>query len=116
MITRRSFLRYAGGTTLTLVGIDRLTGRSRVLACTPGRVAGSSLDREVHDAPAGAARDAEGGQDRLRGGKNVDYYEISMRQFAQQILPAGMPATTVWGYGPWHRRARRACSSTTRLR
>ena len=22
-----------------------------------------------------------------------------MRQFAQQILPAGLPATTVWGYG-----------------
>ena len=34
-----------------------------------------------------------------RGGKNVDYYEISMRQFAQQILPTGLPATTVWGYG-----------------
>lgn len=34
-----------------------------------------------------------------RGGRNVDYYEISMRQFAQQILPAGLPATTVWGYG-----------------
>ncbi|MGR0218938.1 multicopper oxidase family protein [Agromyces sp. ZXT2-6] len=34
-----------------------------------------------------------------RGGKNIDYYEISMRQFAQQILPAGLPATTVWGYG-----------------
>ncbi len=33
------------------------------------------------------------------GGKNVDYYEISVRQFAQQILPAGLPATTVWGYG-----------------
>jgi spore coat protein A len=32
-------------------------------------------------------------------GKNADYYEISMRQFPQQILPAGMPATTVWGYG-----------------
>jgi hypothetical protein len=30
-----------------------------------------------------------------RGGKPVDYYEISMRQLAQQILPAGMPATTV---------------------
>ena len=29
----------------------------------------------------------------------VDYYEISMKQFAQQILPAGLPATTVWGYG-----------------
>ncbi|WP_248305610.1 multicopper oxidase [Agromyces sp. H66] len=34
-----------------------------------------------------------------RGGKNVDSYEISMRQFSQQILPAGLPPTTVWGYG-----------------
>ncbi|MGH3508402.1 MAG: multicopper oxidase family protein [Nocardioidaceae bacterium] len=33
------------------------------------------------------------------GGKPVDYYEISMKQFRQQILPAGLPATTVWGYG-----------------
>lgn len=32
-------------------------------------------------------------------GKNIDYYEISMKQFSQQILPAGMPPTTVWGYG-----------------
>ncbi len=32
-------------------------------------------------------------------GKNADYYEISMKQFAQQILPAGLPPTTVWGYG-----------------
>lgn len=28
-----------------------------------------------------------------------DYYEISVRQFRQQILPAGMPKTTVWSYG-----------------
>jgi FtsP/CotA-like multicopper oxidase with cupredoxin domain len=35
----------------------------------------------------------------MPGGKPADYYEISMRQFDQQILPAGMPATTVWGYG-----------------
>jgi spore coat protein A, manganese oxidase len=34
-----------------------------------------------------------------RGGKNADYYEISLKQFNQQILPAGMPSTTVWGYG-----------------
>jgi len=32
--------------------------------------------------------------------KNIDYYEIAVRQFQQQILPAGFPATTVWGYGP----------------
>ena len=34
-----------------------------------------------------------------RGGKNVDYYEISMKQFTQQILPTSWPKTTVWGYG-----------------
>ena len=37
---------------------------------------------------------------KMRGGKSVDYYEIAVRQFEQQILPAGLPATTVWGYGP----------------
>lgn len=36
----------------------------------------------------------------MRGGKNADYYEISMKQFSQQVLPAGLPQTTVWGYGP----------------
>ena len=30
------------------------------------------------------------------GGK---YYEIAVRQFQQQILPPGLPATTVWSYG-----------------
>jgi bilirubin oxidase len=33
------------------------------------------------------------------GAPVVDYYEIAVRQFQQQILPQGMPATTVWGYG-----------------
>jgi spore coat protein A len=33
------------------------------------------------------------------GGKPVDYYEISVEQFDQQILPASLPATPVWGYG-----------------
>jgi bilirubin oxidase len=33
----------------------------------------------------------------LPGG--IDYYEIAVRQFRQQVLPAGMPPTTVWGYG-----------------
>ena len=31
--------------------------------------------------------------------RKFDYYEISMKQFSQQILPPGLPATTVWGYG-----------------
>src|SRR6266545_7633902 len=29
----------------------------------------------------------------------VDYYEISVRQFQQQILPPPLPQTTVWSYG-----------------
>jgi len=33
------------------------------------------------------------------GNKNIDYYEIAVRQFQQQILPPGMPMTTVWSYG-----------------
>jgi len=32
--------------------------------------------------------------------KNVDYYEIAMRKFDQQILPTPLPATPVFGYGP----------------
>src|SRR5262245_7118389 len=29
----------------------------------------------------------------------LDRYEIAVRQFAQQVLPPGLPSTTVWGYG-----------------
>src|ERR671931_151146 len=29
----------------------------------------------------------------------VDNYKIAVRQFQQQILPEGMPKTTVWSYG-----------------
>jgi FtsP/CotA-like multicopper oxidase with cupredoxin domain len=32
-------------------------------------------------------------------GTNTDFYEIAVRQFQQQVLPAGLPQTTVWGYG-----------------
>lgn len=32
-------------------------------------------------------------------GSEIDYYEIAVRQFNQQILPTGYPATTVWSYG-----------------
>jgi bilirubin oxidase len=32
-------------------------------------------------------------------GGTVDYYEIAKRQFLQQVLPAGFPMTTVWGFG-----------------
>ena len=31
--------------------------------------------------------------------QGIDYYEIAVRQFQQQVLPTGLPRTTVWGYG-----------------
>ena len=35
----------------------------------------------------------------LKLGGPVDYYEIAVRQFQQQILPPSLPPTTVWSYG-----------------
>lgn len=35
-----------------------------------------------------------------KDGTPVDYYEIAVRQFKQQVLPAPFPQTTVWSYGP----------------
>jgi FtsP/CotA-like multicopper oxidase with cupredoxin domain len=32
-------------------------------------------------------------------GTSEDTYQIAVRQFQQQILPAGLPVTTVWSYG-----------------
>ncbi|MFE9182016.1 multicopper oxidase family protein [Micromonospora haikouensis] len=41
---------------------------------------------------------------RTSGG--VDEYVVAVRQFRQQVLPAGLPATTVWGFGsPAHPRS-----------
>jgi FtsP/CotA-like multicopper oxidase with cupredoxin domain len=98
MVTRRSFLKYTGGSALTLFAFKRL-GIAEAIAQIPG----GSLD------PGAVAKfqtpllipPVMPKADTLimPGGKPVDYYEISMKQITQQILPAGMPATTVWGYG-----------------
>jgi spore coat protein A len=42
----------------------------------------------------------------LTGQRNqsIDRYAIAVRQFSQQVLPPGLPATTVWGYGSAPRR------------
>lgn len=38
-------------------------------------------------------------RDGTTAGGSVDRYAIGIRQFRQQLLPAGLPGTTVWGYG-----------------
>ena len=99
MFSRRTFLKYTGGTALTLFAFSKLGGLRQAIAQIPG----GTLD------PMSVPKYAtpmlippvmpRAGTIKLTGGKNADYYEISMKQFAQQILPAGLPATTVWGYG-----------------
>ena len=47
-------------------------------------------------------------------GKNADYYEISMKQFPQQILPAAHAGDARSGAtAPWRPRTRRGCCCTT---
>jgi spore coat protein A len=100
VISRRTFLNYTlGGTTLTLFGFDKLAGIPKAIAQIPG----GSLD------PAAIPKYLtpmlippvmpRAGTIGMPGGKPADYYEISMRQFVQQILPASLPVTPVWGYG-----------------
>jgi spore coat protein A len=100
MITRRTFLKYtAGGTMLTLFGFDKLTGTSKAIAAIPGGTLDlAAVPKFVTPMliPPVMPRAAT---ITMPGGKPADYYEISMRQISQQILPAGLPATTVWGYG-----------------
>jgi spore coat protein A len=101
MVTRRTFFAYTGGTTLSLCTYSALghTHKRNVLASLPGGSLDPSLIPKYATPLLIPPVMPKAGSIVLRGGKNADYYEISMRQFPQQILPAGLPPTTVWGYG-----------------
>lgn len=102
MLTRRTFLKFtAGGTLLTLFGFDKQTGIPKAIAQIPFNemLDPSAIPKYLSPLlipPAMPRAD----KITIKGGKNIDYYEIAVRQFLQQILPTGMPPTTVWGYGP----------------
>jgi spore coat protein A len=99
MLTRRTFLKYTGGTTLTLFAYSKLGGLRQAIAQIPGgnldplsvlKYQGPMLVPPVMP---------RAGTIKLRGGQNADYYEISMNQIQQQILPPPLPPTIVWAYG-----------------
>ena len=99
MISRRSFLKLSGAGVLSLYAATRGKFNLRAQAQIPGGTLDPhSVDKYVTPMliPPVMPR---AGVVKNRMGKNTDYYEISMKQFSQQILPAGLPATTVWGYG-----------------
>jgi spore coat protein A, manganese oxidase len=98
MITRRTFLKYTGGTALTWYAFNKF-GILKALAQVPGGTLDPNLIPKFQTPLLIPPVMPKAGRIVARGGKNVDYYEISMKQFDQQILPAGFPATTVWGYG-----------------
>lgn len=98
MITRRTFLKYTGGTTLTLFLFNKF-GIPQAIAQIPGGTLDPSDVGKFLTPLLIPPVMPMAGTIKQQGGQSIDYYEISMKQFAQQILPAEYPATTVWGYG-----------------
>jgi FtsP/CotA-like multicopper oxidase with cupredoxin domain len=100
-LSRRAFVAWVGGAGAGFYLFGQLPGAGAAQALA--QIPGGTLDPGVVQKfvtplliPPAMPR---AGTFMMPGGKPVDYYEISMRQISQQILPAGMPATTVWGYG-----------------
>lgn len=98
MQSRRSFLAYSGGTTLTLFAYGKF-GVKEAVAAIPGGSLDPSLVRK-YKTPMLVPPAMPRAKILYQNGQWIDYYEISMKQFLQQILPADLPKTTVWGYGP----------------
>jgi len=102
-VSRRDFLRIGGGTGVGLFFIGQVGGQLFRVPVASAQIPGGTLDPAVVPKymtpmliPPVMPR---AGTINALGGKRVDYYEISVKQFSQQILPAGLPATPVWGYG-----------------
>jgi len=99
MLTRRDFFRISAGGA-TLIFTSKFNGVTRVLQA---QIPGGTLDPlsvPKYQTPLLIPPVMpKAGTIKAMMGKSIDYYEISMKQFPQQILPAPLPATTVWGYG-----------------
>ncbi len=102
-MSRRDFLRIGGGAGAGLFFIGQIGGVPFKIPVAAAQIPGGTLDPDDVDKfvtamliPPVMPRAAT---ITMPGGKPADYYEISMKQISQQILPAGLPPTTVWGYG-----------------
>jgi spore coat protein A len=89
MTTRREFLKMSA-----MAGAACLVPWKRALAQLPGgtldptSIAKYATQLVIPPAMPSIAENA-----------NYDFYKIAVRQFQQQILPPGLPLTTVWSYG-----------------
>jgi spore coat protein A, manganese oxidase len=97
-ITRRRLIQSGALAGASMALPVRFGTGARADAATPAPLDPTSIDQYVAAlvVPPAMPRTS---RLRRRGRKDVDYYEIAVRQFDQQILPPGMPPTTVWSYG-----------------
>ena len=99
MISRREFLKLSGAGILSLYAGTHGKFILRAKAAIPGGTLDPlTLPKFVTPLLIPPAM-PRAGTVKTRRGKKADYYEISMKQISQQILPEGFAATTVWGYG-----------------
>ncbi|MGH8834276.1 MAG: multicopper oxidase domain-containing protein, partial [Actinomycetes bacterium] len=99
-VSRRAFIKAAGVAGAGFVLYTYLPGGTKVaLAQIPGGTLDPNSVPKYTTPLLIPPAMPRAGTMTLPGGKPADTYEISMRQFQEQILPAGFPATTVWGYG-----------------
>jgi FtsP/CotA-like multicopper oxidase with cupredoxin domain len=100
MLSRRDFFKLTSAGTLALFTAMRGKSTLRAKAALPGATLDTvGLPKFVTPLLIPPAM-PRAGTFRAKGGKIGDSYEISVKQFQERILPAGFPATTVWGYGP----------------
>ena len=98
MLTRRDFLKLTGASTLGWYVATRTGWVQRAAAAIPGgTLVPGDIPKFVTPLLIPPAMPRAGTV--MQRGRPVDRYEISVRQFEQQILPPGLPTTTVWGYG-----------------
>jgi FtsP/CotA-like multicopper oxidase with cupredoxin domain len=94
-MTRKQLLQYgaaAGASLYVPLHFDLPRARAQLPGGTlpPGSITKYALPLVIPPAMPGRRAQRNG---------EVDYYEIAVRQFRQQILPPGLPQTTVWSYG-----------------
>jgi spore coat protein A len=101
VITRRTFLKASAAAGAAVAVPWRMPASAAAAALPGGSLDPTTIPKYVAPLviPPAMPRVTT-----LQGG-SVDYYVIAARQFRQQILPVGMPATTVWGYGSQPQRA-----------
>ncbi len=92
--SRRAFVAAAGGAGAGFYLFGRLPGMSSpvALAAIPGGTLDPGTVQKYVTPLLIPPVMPRAGTLTMPGGKPADYYEISMRQFTEQILPAGMPA------------------------